>query len=579
MKRKKSLRLDLQRNAFCDMILSLFFVLGLSTAPLPAASPKKEPLPPTPPQSGEYSYQIQSNTKNLGVLQDGVMGAGSKQLIVGKKGLNEIMVTAPGHGSRKIRFWLEPRVEGLLVIELAPLRDNINVKWESPFKSFAKGKLEAKASFCRWLQSKALDQAHCDRQSLLDDIFYADDSIFIPSDLTDYIRSKDLASFRSLLVHIDDDASTPEIESFYSRHPTQLSALVLASLHSLLLGDCPRVYAIFNDGLQAFDRIPSLRLHAAVCAEANNNSGLRDQIIAAGLGKERRVEPSLAYWSFQIAAPTAPKKAYDIAKACLGGLRGNDLRCQEAMEIATGMTPGKPFKIASFNYEEETFKSFLNIETRLPQGQHETLYLATAAQLALVPHALESYLFLAWINTSYNKDLAEDYYIERKIQVAREMGGTTLEKVIEAIEKQDLTQLLPPIYQRRIRFDPRDPNLWYRLIRAYSKAKQCKNLLKAVEAGEAFLPKYNASLLQMRGSCEVEGGRFKEALVTYSKVQEINPSAWSSHFNLANVYERLGKKNEALEEFKKTLAWKPPSETEGSIKAKINQLQNAKKPL
>jgi tetratricopeptide (TPR) repeat protein len=527
-----------------------------------------------PQKKSDYLYELKSTVKGLGVLQDGIMGAGVNLEIEGRKGWNEITVTAPNYATRKIRFLLEAGKKKTLPIELSKLKYETTPNWKSPFKRFDADKLEKKASACAWYQNKAQDKSNCDRVTYLDDIFYAEESLFKMNDLREYLQTQELNNFRSLVAGIGREQTNSGIEDFYTRHPSQPSAYQLASLSALMQGDCPRVYSIFTDAQQVLEHPAMLRIHMAVCAEAHNNSKLRDQIVAEGL-KDKEADPGLAYWAFQIQLPAALPAANQLATRCFK-TKPQDVRCQDAMAMVAKVQ-GKPYKMGNINIEDETFKSFLNIEEKLPKGLQESLYLSLASQIENYPLSLENYLLMAWVNTVHSKELVKDAYISRKMEVAAIQAGSTLEKIVEAIEKDDLTLLLPPVYLRRLTFQPDDPNLWYRLIRSFAKAKQCKEMLEAVERGNAYLPKYNSSLLQMRGSCEMELGLNKNALATYQKILEVNPKVWSSPYNLATMYERSGRKKEAYDFFKKTLELNPPADIAESVKLKVIQLQPAPK--
>ncbi len=531
----------------------------------------------TPPGKSPYTFEVNSAVKDLVVQTgDGATGV-ARKMLSGRPGLNEITVSAPGFASRKLHIWLEEDKPYRVNVDLAPVTGPALEKWTKPFKKFDPGKLEKKASVCIGYQAKASDKGYCDRQTLLDDIFFVDDSIYISADLKTYEKSKELDAFRGLLARIGDEQATPAIEEFYTRHGSELSAFHLLSLHSLLIGDCPRVNTVFLDAGQSFNRVTDLRFHMALCAEANNDPALRDKIMNEGMGKDKSIDPALAYWAFALALPSSPQKALELAKGCANAARGADYRCQEALWMGYKLAQ-KPFKFPSFNREEEAFRTLLSIEEKLPKGLDAELYESIAGEIESSPYTLEYYVFLNWVNAARKREWAHDFYQDHKIRIAVAMASSNvLEKAIDSIEKQDLSQLLPPVYLRRLRTDPQDPNLWIRLIRAYSKAKQCKELLLAIEQGGAYLPKYNANLLQMRGGCEVELGKNKEALSTYSKIQEISPNNWTSPYNLANVLERLGKKAEALVDFRKALELKPPADAAAAIQSHINQLEGGAK--
>ncbi len=522
------------------------------------------------PRKADFLFELQSSVKGLGVLQDGIMGAGLGAEMEGRKGLNEITVSAPGFVTRKIRFWLEPGRKKLIPIELAKIKFESNSNWKSPFKKFEGARLEKRASACAWYQSKTQDKTSCDRLTYLDDIYYSEDSIFNIKDLKDYQKSQELATFRQLLAGIDQTDSAAGIEDFFTKHPRQTSAFHLASLFSLLQGDCPRVYSLYTEAQQVLEEVGTLRLHMVVCAEAHNDIKLRDHILAEAMN-DRAPNLSLVFWLFQTQLPVSMAKAAATALKCYKTNPG-DLRCQDALAM-TAKVQGKPYRANGASIEEETFRNFMSIEENLPKGQQEALYLAIANQLDEFPQSIENYVLLSWINTVYSKDLARDTYVSRKIQVAEVQAGGTLEKIIESIEKNNLSQILPAIYLRRLRFEPTDPNLWYRLIRSYSKAKQCKEMLSGIVAGTEFLPKFNPGLLQMKGSCEADLQLYKDAVITYTKILDLNPKAWTSPFNLANIYDRLGNKKLAFFYFKRTLELGPPAEVAESVKMKVLQFQ------
>ncbi|RZA24744.1 MAG: hypothetical protein EOP10_08985 [Proteobacteria bacterium] len=457
-----------------------------------------------------------------------------------------------------------------VTINLVENTEPTKLDWKSSFKRFDPNALANKASLCLSYQTKFGDGQFCDRTSLLQDIVFADDSLFRQDDLRDYQGSGDLAQFRRLVTRVAHSDATPEIEDFLSNHPAQLSAYHLASFHSLIRGDCPRVASLNTEHSQFKVKFHPLEFHQAICAEASNNKPLRDQILASGMKDKRAIE-SLAYWAGLVALESNITKAGEYSVACLKS-KASDARCQDLQNIILKYQ-GKPTRISYNEFEEPIFKHFMTLDDKLRKGQGEAVYFESTRLIEQFPLAIENYVLLNWINTNFNKDLSIDDYADLRIQVSQLKAGGTLDKIVEAVEKADQTQLLPPVYKRRLAFSPKDPNLWYRLIRSYSKSNQCKAMLSAFAEGSTYLPKYNPSLLQMRGGCEVELNRFAEAVTTYKKVMEVNPKIWSSPYNLANSYERMGKKTEAYAFFKKTLELSPPDDVKDNIQARIKFLE------
>lgn len=519
---------------------------------------------------GPGTYQIESPVKGISVVQNGVLSGSSGTALTGQIGLNEIILSAPNYASRKIRFWIKANEVKTLRVEMVELSDPSILDWKTSFKRFDPDLLESKNSRCIRYRAKSQDASSCDRKTFLDDILYADDSVFRQEDLRAFQEAGVLGDFRRLLAHIQRIEASPAIEDFLSKHPEQLSAYHLASLHSLLRGDCPRIQTLATELSQIKKRFAPLAFHMAICAEAQNDRNRRDQILADGLKDKLSIE-TLAYWAGLNAIETSLPKASEYALTCLKS-KANDSRCTDLQNMVLSLQDKKT-KMSHREFEDRIFKNFMNIEDKLPKGGQEALYFETTALIEQHPLAIENYLALSWINMFYAKELYDDDYADLRIRVASVKAGSTLDKVVASIEKAELTQLLPPIYRRRLTFSPDDPNLWYRLIRSYSKANQCKPMLKAFQEGEAFLPKFNPSLLQMRGACEMSLSRFPAAVATYKKIMEVSPALWSSPFNLAVAYEQDGKKTEAYGYFKKVLDLNPPEEIKGNIEARLRFLE------
>ncbi|RYZ81890.1 MAG: hypothetical protein EOP06_22675, partial [Proteobacteria bacterium] len=182
--------------------------------------------------SGSGMYQIESKIKGLSVIKDGILSGAPGTSLTGRIGMNEIEVSAPNYAQRRIRFWIKANETKTVVINLVEHTEPTTLDWKSSFKRFDPSTLANKASLCLGYQTKYGDGQFCDRTSLLQDIVFADDSLFRQDDLRDYQGSGDLAQFRRLVTRVAQSDATPEIEDFLSNHPAQLSAYHLASLHS-----------------------------------------------------------------------------------------------------------------------------------------------------------------------------------------------------------------------------------------------------------------------------------------------------------------------------------------------------------
>jgi tetratricopeptide (TPR) repeat protein len=282
--------------------------------------------------------------------------------------------------------------------------------------------------------------------------------------------------------------------------------------------------------------------------------------------------PYLSYHLGRMTVRKLPDATLGLANACLKSFRF-DLACQE-LGLMSARLAQKVYKVQRFNLEEGTFKTFRNLEEGLPKGQAEALFFSVIPLINSYPHSLEFYLFLAWIDSMQKLGGGLDFY-SQKMQVGGILAGSSLDTAIESLEKQNLSHLLPAVYRARLRNEPQDPNLWLRLIRAYSKAGQCQEVIKAVGDGAGILPRYNTQLLQMEASCYIELNRLDDALDAYLKVLTAQPKAWSTYYNLGAIYDRLKKRKEAEDNFKSALQHNPPADIRDSINARILELQKA----
>jgi tetratricopeptide (TPR) repeat protein len=345
---------------------------------------------------------------------------------------------------------------------------------------------------------------------------------------------------------------------------------------ALQRGDCPRVHTIFVDAQQVLPNPYPLLLYKALCFEIQGQTEAASMLIQETIKNNKAPAPYLTYHLGRMQLKKSPDAAMNLANSCLKSFRF-DLSCQE-LGLMSGRLTQKVFKVQRFNLEEGTFKIFRNLEEGLPKGLAEALFFSVIPLINSYPHSLEFYLFLAWIDSVQKVGGGLDYYA-RKMQVGGILASDGLDMAIESLEKQNLSNLLPAVYRARLRNDPQDPNLWLRLIRAYSKAGQCSDVIQTIKEGEGILPRYNTQLLQMQASCYVEMNRLDAALDAYLKVLTAQPKVWSTYYNLGSTYDRLKKRKEALENYRTALQYNPPAETRDHINARILELQQPpKKP-
>lgn len=530
------------------------------------------------PQSARAEYTLQIPIKDAAVVRDGIIGEAVGKPTRGKIGLNEVTVTAPGYGVRRLRFWLKSGEKAVIEANLARIHDPIDPEWKSLDKIIPLPKLSKTPSICSWYQDKTNDTAICRRKSWLEDVAFSEPTPYAVDDMRALASSKKLTAYRELVNRSTD--STPEVEAqveeMFRLFPSNSSVFQLNAAIALQRGDCPRVHTIFVDAQQVLPNPYPLLLYKALCFEIQGQTEAATMLIQETIKDNKAPAPYLTYHLGRMQLKKSPEVAMALANSCLKSFRF-DLSCQE-LGLMSGRLTQKVFKVQRFNLEEGTFKIFRNLEEGLPKGLAEALFFSVIPLINSYPHSLEFYLFLAWIDSVQKVGGGLDYYA-RKMQVGGILASGGLDMAIETLEKQNLSHLLPAVYRARLRSDPQDPNLWLRLIRAYSKAGQCPEVIQTIKEGEGILPRYNTQLLQMQASCYVEMNRLDDALDAYLKVLTAQPKVWSTYYNLASTYDRLKKRKEALENYKTALQYNPPAETRDNINARILELQQpTKKP-
>lgn len=518
---------------------------------------------------------LNSPIKELSLLQDGILATLPPQrTIPAKVGMNELLVTAPGHGIRKLRFWLKAGEQKVLDVALQKSLHPIDPVWESPEKLIPEARLKKRPSVCVAYKAKVKGSELCNRETWLDDLTFSEPGLFPVADMQSLAASQELTSFRSLANAVFDTEpeTTAKIEDFYSRRGELVAVKQLAALHNIARGDCPRVHALYVEATQVMADPTPLAFFKGLCAELRGKNNVLEGVFKA----QKNPPPYLAYHYARGFILTTPAKALQLASSCLKTYRF-DVPCQELGLMAAAAVPQKDFKVQKFTIEDGAFRALLNLETSLPKKQFEAAFFTVIPLLQSYPQSLEAHLFLAWINAA-EQVVGGTSYFDQKLRIATPLAGPTLEKAIEDLEKFDMSQLLIPVYRLKIKGNPSDPNLWIRLIRVQAKTGQCEEVLASLEAGSQVLPRYSTSLLQTQASCLVELQRYPAALETLLKILELKPNSWSSYYNLGALYERIKKKSEAIQAFKKALELQPTPEARDDIQFRLLELEREDDP-
>ncbi len=570
--RRSSTRLSLLFPAFLPLTALLLLLLSLESAAAEKAPPPRKSPTPSVAAPAAPSLILSSSSKDLSLLQDGILSAISPgKALPLRVGLNELMVTAPGYGIRKLRIWLKEGEQRTLDVALQKTVNPLDPIWASAEKPIPSKQLSKKLSVCAWFRSKSKKADICPRQTWLEDILFVEPGLFPFDEMQSLADSKELTQYRSLVNQVFDPNPevTAKIEDFYTQRGQLKAVKQLTTMRSFFQGDCPRVHALYVEALQVMEDPSAIALFKGFCAEfRNKDSGLENLIKSS-----KAPAPYLYYHLGRMLLPKSASKALEIANTCLKSNRF-DLGCQELALMASAIEnpTGPDLKVQRFTIEDGAFRTLLTLETTVPKAQYEQAFFSVIPLLNTYPQSLELYLYLAWINAA-EKLSGGSGYIDRKFDVSAILGGPTLEKIIEDLEKFGFSSLLAPIYRLKIRRDPSDPNLWIRLIRAYSQAGNCEEVLSSFKDGAQVLPRFNASLLQTQAACLVELKRFEEAAESYQKILELKPGAWSSPYNLATVYERLNRSPEALLLYKKALELQPTPEIKDDIQFRLLDLE------
>jgi hypothetical protein len=213
-------------------------------------------------------YLMTDRTELTVSLQGSARQLPSGQALRLPGGWQEFQVAAAGTGTRTLRVWLADGETREYPIELTSnLRPQIPLEWRSADRILPPKKRPSLA--CEWFRERHAAKAHCERQTWEEELQFSEPDPFDPQEMRELETIGELFVYRQLLSRrgILDLSSTQDIETFYARHASLPAAFRLASHHSLLRGDCPRVHSIFIDGQQALKDFRPLVLYKAFCAE------------------------------------------------------------------------------------------------------------------------------------------------------------------------------------------------------------------------------------------------------------------------------------------------------------------------
>ena len=113
--------------------------------------------------------------------------------------------------------------------------------------------------------------------------------------------------------------------------------------------------------------------------------------------------------------------------------------------------------------------------------------------------------------------------------------------------------------KKKLEERPDDPDLWYELGKAYSRAGDSEASVDAYSRGLAIAP-FDPYLYFGRGCRQHVLGRFWPAIADLTMAIRLDDSAWLFHYYRATTYNLEGMYEEACEDFKRCIRLSDPNE-------------------
>ncbi len=123
------------------------------------------------------------------------------------------------------------------------------------------------------------------------------------------------------------------------------------------------------------------------------------------------------------------------------------------------------------------------------------------------------------------------------------------------------TEIPISIYERRLAASPDDVSSHRLLAAAYLAGHRYQDAQRVIETGLALAPS-DATLVESRGDVRAGTGDVEGALADWRRSHELNPENLSSLFSSAFLLERVGRLDEAMDDWHYIIAW---SEDRGSL--------------
>ena len=535
------------------------------------------------------SITVQSNVRGAVVTNQGLAAGRAGDQIEAEAGLNEMVVSAQGCGARTFRFLAGNTTNQVLLVNLVKERQG-NRLYPEPSdsdKPIALEKLSSLPSICSGVSSQAPgvpEKPFCDRKTWLEDVNFAGITWNFEEDLKKL--TKPTQEFVQRLWY---GRKTPTntrylwlLEKLFNETPGNQLVYQTLAWHSLLLGDCPRVFQIAADTDSVGILSPEMLVISALCREAGGDLKAAEQELTLA-GKSSRKLPEVLWHSARLQfANYRPQAA--LALSDCSKRHPLFFPCNETLVMASnaGVTI-EAQKLREELWQKTNSKSLtawtkqFTEMSRSGRWQEASMVLAKGTNESRRGYEVEWAEFISTVAQRFHE--TGDVKPEppgSNLLVGSVYGAEALSLQVHALKNPLWTAMsIEPL----IRMAPSNKKLWYRLVDLYADGENWSAVLETITRSEQVLKESSNYLQSLKARGLLEIGRYPEALAIYKKFQLAEPNSWKSNYNLANALERSGDTTEAITTFKSVMGMNPPAKVLVAIESKLNTYEAKRRKL
>jgi tetratricopeptide (TPR) repeat protein len=520
-------------------------------------------------QGKAYSVQIDADPPTAGVMRDGLFLGQVGSAFDAEPGLQRLVVQAPGYVPRLVNVVVgdasKPPRRTVKLLK-APAGSDVELDFEAAKNFPIKAPAKLLPSLCARYQAQPLKLIPslllpCTRFTALDDL----DKIAPARMFAAWRHDSAAADF--LGAKLSDrlyDAASDEFywqaEELYGLAPDDPGAANLLAFSSIQRQDCGRVMQIALEQSAAHVVDTGMILLRGICIELTGETS-RAVKYYQGLAGGTKTPPEL-YYHVARGVLVADQEFAERALTHCANAYPHYYPCFEALAHVQAIR-GRP------GDGENTMHAYLAkaaLVTRKLLAASPPNPAAVAAQYALRPKVFE----LAAAHALTSKDARVAERILGTIDGTLVADPRSVAMLQPLVERAKDPRLMAMTYRGLVAGNPNSATLWIKFADALRQVSKCDESLNAAAHATSLTEssERRAAIVISNVDCMIKTGRLEQAERQLGAVVQAFPGNWKTHYNLGIVEDRLGKHQQALDNFEVTLSSNPPED----VRARVEDL-------